>query len=195
MAHFTKRRLLGKWQDGFCLDQHTLSSVFVGYDEFGHARFDTQRSEMGELLYRLKNKGDMAAVPGIVEAVQALLNDWKPRVDMLVPVPPSTKRDVQPVSVLAAAISREIGIPLADCVRRTRDIPQLKNIFDLDERSKLLEDLHAVDTAVSQGKRILLFDDLYRSGATMNAITSALYDAGRADQVFALTVTRTRSNQ
>ncbi len=38
-------------------------------------------------------------------------------------------------------------------------------------------------------------DDLYRSGATMDAITRALYDQGSAADVFALAITRTRSNQ
>jgi len=38
-----------------------------------------------------------------------------------------------------------------------------------------------------------LFDDLYRSGATMDAITTALYEQGKAADVFALTITRTRS--
>jgi predicted amidophosphoribosyltransferase len=52
-----------------------------------------------------------------------------------------------------------------------------------------------VDRTQVQGRRILLFDDLYRSGATMNAITAALYDEGAAADVFALTITRTRSNQ
>jgi hypothetical protein len=37
--------------------------------------------------------------------------------------------------------------------------------------------------------------DLFRSGATMNAITGALYDQGRARDVYALTLTRTRSKQ
>ncbi len=120
---------------------------------------------------------------------------WNPTVDILVPVPPSTQRAVQPVLVLAKAISQRLGIPLADCVMRTRDIPQLKNVFDLDERTKLLEGLHTVDRSITQGKTVLLFDDLYRSGATMNAITTELYETGEATDVFALTITRTRSNQ
>lgn len=45
------------------------------------------------------------------------------------------------------------------------------------------------------GKRILLFDDVFRSGATMNSITAALYDQGGAAEVCALTLTRTRSKQ
>ena len=36
---------------------------------------------------------------------------------------------------------------------------------------------------------------LYRSEATMNAITTELYETGEATDVFALTITRTRSNQ
>lgn len=37
------------------------------------------------------------------------------------------------------------------------------------------------------------FDDLFRSGATMNSITVALHEQGHASDVFALTLTRTRS--
>ncbi len=195
MANFVRRKILGKWREGFSFDLHTLSSTFIGYDEFGHSRFDTQRSEIGELLYRLKNKGDQTSVPEIVEAVETLMKVWNPTVDILVPVPPSTQRAVQPVLVLAKAISQRLGIPLADCVMRTRDIPELKNVFDLDERAKLLEGLHAVDRSITQGKTVLLFDDLYRSGATMNAITTELCETGEATDVFALTITRTRSNQ
>jgi predicted amidophosphoribosyltransferase len=80
-------------------------------------------------------------------------------------------------------------------VKRTKELPQLKNVYDLDERLKLLEGAHSVDKASGQGRKVLLFDDLYRSGATMNAITTLLYDEGEARDVVALTITRTRSNQ
>jgi predicted amidophosphoribosyltransferase len=195
MANFTRRQIPGKWRQGFCLDLHTLDSTFLGYDEFGHPQYDTKRSEVGELLYRLKFKGDQSVVPEIVEAVATLMTSWKPAVDILVPVPPSGQRAVQPVMVLAQAISQRLGLPLANCITRTRNIPQLKNVRDLDERSKLLEGLHVVDATATEGKRVLLFDDLYRSGATMNEITNALYEAGKVINVFALTITRTRSNQ
>lgn len=195
MPNFLPRKIIGRWQEGFALDLHTLNSVFLGNDEFGHPRFETTRPEIGELLYKLKYSGDMNAVPKIVKAVQTLMQTWKPSVDVLVPVPPSTPRAVQPVLVLAEAIGQRLGIPVANCVTRTRDIPQLKNVFDLDERLTLLDGLHAVDESATKGKGILLFDDLYRSGATMNAITSELYEEGKARAVFALTITRTRSNQ
>ena len=195
MAKFVKRTILGKWREGFALDLHTISSIYIGDDEFGHPRFDTQRSEIGELLYKLKNRMDKNTVPELIDAVELLIKEWNPPVDILVPVPPSTLRSVQPVLLLARVISRRLEIPLADCVRRSRNIPQLKNTFDLDERARLLENLHTVDKSITGGKSILLFDDLYRSGATMNAITSELYEAGEAADVFALTITRTRRHQ
>jgi predicted amidophosphoribosyltransferase len=192
---FAPRRINGAWRQGFALDLHTLSSEYAGDDEFGHPRFNTVRTEVGELLYQLKSKGDKTALVPLTKALAKQLEEWKPPVDLIVPVPPSTKRAVPPVMVLAEALSKEIGVALADCVTRTRDIPQLKNVTDLDERTKLLQGLHSVDKTVTQGRTILLFDDLYRSGATMNSIAAELRDNGLAADVYALAVTRTRSNR
>jgi competence protein ComFC len=195
MTNFQARQLIGRWKAGYALDLHTLSSIPLGYDEFGHLQFETTRSEMGELLYRLKYRSDAAVVPAIVDAVEGFVKAWKPGIDILVPVPPSTNRAVQPVFVLADAIAQRLNVAVADCVIRTREIPQLKNVYDLDERAKLLEGLYDVDPSQIKGKMVLLFDDLYRSGATMNAVSSLLYEKGGVAHVSALTITRTRSNQ
>jgi predicted amidophosphoribosyltransferase len=63
------------------------------------------------------------------------------------------------------------------------------------ERWHLLDGLHEVDPARVEGRRVLLFDDLFRSGATLNAVTAALYDQGHAAVVCALVLTRSRSQQ
>ena len=115
--------------------------------------------------------------------------------DMIVPVPPSGTRAVQPVITLAKGISEVTKLPLVECVTLTRPATQLKGVTDIDKRKELLAGLHAVDTTRTKGKRILLFDDLFRSGATMNEITDLLLDAGQAESVSVLTITRTRSNQ
>jgi competence protein ComFC len=193
VAQFQQRQILGRWRQGFALDLRTLSSVPIGENEFGHMQFDTTRSEVGELLFRLKNRSDTGAVDEIVAAAVTFLNTWHPPIEMIVPVPASTARAVQPVMLLARGISDQLHIPLVECVTKARETPQLKNIFDLDERLKALDGVHTVDAAAAQGRTILLCDDLYRSGATMNAITSALYEQGKAADVFALTITKTRS--
>lgn len=195
MARFQPRKIIGRWSAGYALNVHTTSSLFVGHNEFGHPQFETTRSELGELLFRLKNRADTSVVGEIVTAAVTFLNTWRPSVEMIVPVPPSGTRRTQPVMLLARGISAETGLPLVPCVTKTRGTPQLKNIFDLDERLVALEGVHVADPGAAQGRRILLFDDLFRSGATMNAITTALLEQGKAAEVYALTITRTRSHQ
>ena len=84
---------------------------------------------------------------------------------------------------------------MAEAVTRTREVQELKGVYDYNERIGLLAGVHAIDAQKVRGRRILLFDDLFRSGATMNAISMALYDQAGATEVFALTITRTRSNR
>lgn len=194
MANYKERLIQGAWKRGYALDLHTLGSTFLGYDEYGHARFDSTRSEVGELLYRLKYSQDAAAADEIAATAQHLLGRWGVPIDVIVPVPPTSHRALQPVPVLAKKIAERMGVDYRECVSRVKNFPQLKSVSDLDERAKLLEGAHKVDATVTTGKCILLFDDLFRSGATMNAITSALHEEGKSGAVYALTVTRTRSN-
>jgi competence protein ComFC len=102
---------------------------------------------------------------------------------------------VQPVILLAQGLGEALGLPVAECVTTTRAATALKGVMDLEIRRKLLDGLYAVDPAQTKGKSILLFDDLFRSGATMNAITEVLMGQGKAASVRALTITRTRSTQ
>jgi len=57
---------------------------------------------------------------------------------------------------------------------------------------KVLENAFQVNRHRVEGKRVLLFDDLYRSGATMNAVSSALREFGKVGGIYALGVTKTR---
>jgi competence protein ComFC len=194
MVEINPSRIPGRWSMGFTLDVHTTSSELIGHDEYGHPQFASKRSELGELLYRLKFRPDKRVIPQIAEVVGTFAESYLPQVDLIVPVPPSTPRKEQPVILLARAIGERIKIPVfEDCVWKVRETSQLKNIFDFDERSQLLEGAFETDRFVVKGKTVLLFDDLYRSGATLNAVTSLLYDQGGAKDVVALTLTRTRS--
>jgi competence protein ComFC len=99
------------------------------------------------------------------------------------------------VLTVARAVGSAISIPVIACVTTTRPTAQLKNVDDPEERKKLMEGLHAVDATHTQGKKVLLFDDLYRSGTTMSAIAETLYASGGAADVLALTLTYARSNR
>jgi competence protein ComFC len=191
------RKIRGKWAEGYALDLHTVSSTFVGHDGYGHPQFDTVRSELGELLYKLKYGAGAVAIESIAETVVEFLEEkWPIKVDLLVPVPPSnTGRKRQPVSEVAKAICVRSGLELCLAgIEKIKQTPQLKNVYDYKQRVAALEGAFAADRAKITGKRVLLFDDLFRSGATMNTITERLIEDGKAKVVYALTLTRTRSS-
>lgn len=188
-------KLSGDWHEGFALDVHTVSSTLMGYDQYGHEVFDSQRSTIGELLYRLKYRRDRTVLNEIVEvAANFITNEWKIKIEAIVPVPPSkSNRSVQPVIEVAKGISTRLRIPCSEAIVKAKATPELKNVFDYQKRQELLREAFGIKNLALKGKDILLFDDLFRSGATLNAITRLLYDSGVANRVYALTLTKTRS--
>ena len=197
MVKIKHSKISGNWRDGFALDLHTTSSEFMGYDEFGHSVFDTKRSEIGELLYRLKFKADKSVLDEILETVINFLNNtWKisNTLDGVIPVPPSNvAREFQPVMEIAEKIGNNLGIPVyKDLLVKTKGTPELKNVYDYQRRLDILQDAFTIKASLIKGKNILLFDDLYRSGATINAVSDILYKKGMVNSVNVLTLTRTR---
>jgi predicted amidophosphoribosyltransferase len=99
----------------------------------------------------------------------------------------------QPVVEIAKAIGMRLTKPVnLTAVKKIKDTPELKNIFDYEERSKLLQGAFKIDSDAVGGKRILLIDDLYRSGATTTVVTQALLGSGAA-AVYMLAITKTRT--
>jgi competence protein ComFC len=189
------RSLPGKfWDAGFCLDVHTTSSEFLGHNAYGHPEFDTVYSPIGKCLYRLKYRGDRSAMGPIVDALKRFLDEWKPRVDLLVPIPHSTPGRTL-VPDMASKLAVLTGMPVCDdCIERRGSSKQLKDVYDRNERLELLKGAFVIRKDRIEGKRLLLLDDLFRSGATVGTIAEAFQEAG-ARKVFLLTVTRTRSNR
>lgn len=183
------------WSEGYVLErQHTVSSTFLGTDSSGIDHFDTKRSELGELVFRLKNRNDREVLTAIAEAAEGFVTGWNPPVNLVVPVPPSRKRRLfQPAVEIARAIGARLSKPVAtDAVRKIKDTPELKNVFDYQQRLNLLQDAFEVDAGTVGTRQILLVDDLYRSGATAAVVAQQLQRAGAA-AVYMLAMTKTRT--
>lgn len=191
------RHVAGAWRHGWTLDVHTTSSVFLEYDEEGRAQFDTTRSELGELVYQLKYNNRSESATRIAAIMADFLSDKRgvlTRVDLVVPVPASARRRVQPVNSIASKLATRLRKPYSpSAVRKTKDTPTLKNITDLEQRREILDSAFEADVRQINGKGVLLIDDLYRSGSTANAVTLAIIASGAA-RVYYLAATRTRSN-
>jgi competence protein ComFC len=190
-------RLPGPWKEGYVLErQHTIKCDFLGHDSFGIPQFDTERSALGELVFRLKYRNDKTALDSIAETAVQFLQGWNPPCDIIVPVPPSRQRaGPEPVVEIATAVGVRIAKPVSTAaLRKSRSTPELKNVFDYAERIALLSDVFQVNREAVRAQRILLVDDLFRSGATATLVTRQLLTGGAAAvYMFAMTKTRTRT--
>jgi len=79
------------------------------------------------------------------------------------------------------------------CIRKTKGTGELKDVFEFDKRAAALKGAFAVDRSLTEGKRLLLFDDLYRSGATVTEISHSLTSDGPCGGGLPADLTRTRS--
>jgi len=75
---------------------------------------------------------------------------------------------------------------------KKKETSELKNVYEFNKRMEILKDAFAIVKDEIEGKNIILFDDLYRSGATLNTITRTLKDNGETKEVYVLTLTMTR---
>ncbi len=187
-------QIYGNWEKGFSLDLHTESSEYLGVDALGHDRFKTTRTKVGELLYRLKYKSDKTVLPDIINNIKSSIGNID-KMDMIVAVPPSNKtRSFQPVYEIGDSLSKDAGVPFIKNALVKKSSSELKNIDDIAEREQILKQSISLNSGVDfSGKKVLLIDDLYRSGATLRAVTNVILENGNAKNVFVLTLTKTRS--
>jgi ATP-dependent DNA helicase RecQ len=174
------RLLVGSWDAGWALDFH---SRFTGAD--------WDRSQIGELAFRFKYRQDRTVLPTLVEHLLALCTAH-PRltdVDALVPVPPSKPRAFDPVRVLADALGTRLDQPVWPVLAKTRLSAPQKELRTLAQKKANVAGAFVLQSQV-RGKRLLVLDDLYDSGATLEEVTRVLRRGG-AVRVYVLTLTRT----
>jgi hypothetical protein len=76
MVKYKPRKIYGCWAEGYVLDIHSTGSTLLGHNEFGHPQFETHRTEIGELLFRLKCRSDANAVKELVDAAEPFIRQW-----------------------------------------------------------------------------------------------------------------------
>jgi predicted amidophosphoribosyltransferase len=106
--------------------------------------------------------------------------------------PSSPDNDYSLPTVLAERIADETGVPRVAAARTVSAREQMKNV-SLDDKLRVLDGTIEIDASSVQGKTVLLLDDLYQSGVSMNYVGMLLLDAG-ATAVLGLTVEKTCRN-
>ncbi|GAB5377843.1 MAG: hypothetical protein AcusKO_43050 [Acuticoccus sp.] len=148
---------------------------------------------MGELVYRLKYRQERDVAVRILQLLERITGLEK--YDAIIPVPSSTVRAFQPVDVIATALGAQRGVRVLIGFLQKGGGGALKSIDEPDKRAVALAEISVASACDLSGKRVVLVDDLYRSGATLSACTNVLYDQAGVADVVVLTMTKTRTKR
>lgn len=183
----------GNWKAGWALDVHTIKSI-----PLGNGKFDTTYTETGKALNELKYHQNYSQIERLANEVIVFLRTRlvTPYIDVIIPTPASKNRDLQPVEEIAKLVSKGLNIPIdTNYILKIKNTSELKSIDSPLEREKLLLDAFSLQDLRYQNKKILLFDDLFRSGSTLKEITKTLHYNGHVNNVYIVTLTKTRSKR
>lgn len=120
----------------------------------------------------------------LVQAAAALLREeqW----DMIVPVPlhphKHMEREFNQAERLARRLSAATGLPVQRRALRRVEPTRTQTLLSREERAANVRRAFALaDEAGLEGKRIVLVDDVFTTGATTNACAKVLKEAGAAE--------------
>jgi len=192
----TKNRpiaIKGNWKAGWALDLHTIKSI-----PLGNNRYDTTYTKIGKELNDLKYHNNYNQIDTLANEVINFLRTRMvtPYINIIIPTPPSKQRKIQPVLAIAEKVSKALNIPIdTTYIIKNKDTHELKSIDDHKEREQVLLNAFSLKDLRYENKKVLLFDDLFRSGSTLKEITKTLYYNGKVQNVYVVTLTKTRSKR
>lgn len=147
-----------------------------------------------EAIHRWKYEGKTYLTPFFADWMAEGLNrHWEPgSLDLLIPVPLHTRRlrerGFNQSLLLVRELSRRTGIPYRKSIlqKKKSTIPQV-NLSGVEREKELRGTFHVIGKEELSGLSVLLIDDVYTTGATVNECSKVLLRGG-AKRVDVLTL-------
>lgn len=186
------KQISGSWDQGWVLDKHMLSSTFLGDDEHGNPRFDNHRTEVGEATYQLKYQKDWSQVGPLAQTIATSVFPRLEQVGFVVPMPASNVRLRQPVTEVAVELGRIVGKPVfSDLLRKAPTGKSLKDLHSKAEKVAAIGASFSVNDEIKNAGcwNVLLVDDLFDSGASMEAACAVLREYPKVRSIYVAALT------
>lgn len=147
------------------------------------------RESIGRFKYKNRREYGDFYVQELLRACGEAVRSWNP--DLLIPIPlhksRRRKRGFNQAELIARGLGKELGIPVsADSLLRTKKTSPQKELNDQERKSNLKDAFQLAKDNV-KFKKILLIDDIYTTGSTIDAAASVLLDHG-AEKVYFLCI-------
>lgn len=146
-------------------------------------------SEMKRSIYRFKYQNKREYAKGYAREIANRYGHWVgvKNIQAIVPIPlhkkKQKKRGYNQAQILAKELGRIWGLPVyANLLIRIRDTKPQKTLNDAERKNNLKKAFKTTENIV-QLKHILLIDDIYTTGSTLDAAAEALLAAG-AEEIY-----------
>lgn len=150
-------------------------------------------NDMKLAMYRFKYSNKRCYAKTFARHAAHIYGKWikDNKIEAIVPVPmykPKEKRrGYNQAKVFADALSKEVGIPVADeIVRRNMDTTAMKQLNGIKRKKNLLKAFSLTENVV-QFRKVLIVDDIYTTGTTMDEVAKTLKDGG-IDDLFGMSI-------
>ncbi len=148
-----------------------------------------------ELVVRLKYRKEERLARFLGDRMAETLRMHPSKFDLILPIPMHVKRlrerGFNQALLLSRRVGRSFGLNVDPLLLRKKEESPPQAELNREERLKNLKGTFAVeDVQRVEGRKILLVDDVYTTGATVDTAARALYKAG-AESVEALVLART----
>jgi ComF family protein len=178
----------------------TMKGLCSQCEEIGYS-FEFVRSALSfqgpvaTLVHDLKYRAMRAPADYFAEKMVKFAEGYKAfdEFDYVVPVPlhrvRKRERGYNQSEIIARKLAGKMGKTYLNCIKRTRYTKSQTNLVRAERLKNLAGAFRVKDPAQVKGKKLILVDDVFTTGSTLNEASRALYAAG-ATRVAGYTATR-----
>lgn len=174
-----------KYEDEYCYDCKKGKHIYrEGAAAFSHT------GDIKKSIYKIKycNKREYVEfyTNELIKNYGKKIMSWN--CDYIIPVPLHRKRQIRrgynQAEIIAKIISKKTGIPIrTDILARVKNTKPQKELND-EDRKKNLENAFKIHKSIVKLKKIILVDDIYTTGSTIDACTKTLLRYGAVEVYF-----------
>lgn len=142
------------------------------------------------LVYNLKYGGAKYLAKYMAQLIADKIKEENIAFDFIVPVPLNENRErtrgFNQAKLIADQVAKILDCKVETCLDRIKDTPFQASLARIERIENVKGAFEVVDKKIVKGKNILLLDDIYTTGSTVNECSKVLKN-NKANKVFVIT--------
>ncbi|MDR3259318.1 MAG: ComF family protein [Fusobacteriaceae bacterium] len=187
-------RLMGDWKEGYALDYHAARISYEGDNIFGYPEFNYKYTEIGEMLYYLKEFDEYQKCIELSDITADFLKkQWQiiEEIDGIIVVPTSKSIHNAPLHKLAKMIGHKISKPVSLDFFSKLTVDEIKILNDQEKMDIYKNNIKKEKKLKNRGN-ILIIDDFYNTGTTLKCVAGLIKEDINLDDLYVLTIVKNR---